>query len=208
MPQVFPPVNNQPKNKAVIVGNGVSLNVTPLERIIYPTFAVNRIHKFYPFTTWRPDYYVRTEPVELDPDPDNFHAECRLHVEAGERCFFPKPWKEWMGEYPNVIYGNTCRHFSRNYTPSGWHLPMVCDYGTVITAAIQRAVIEGYQEVCLVGCDLTGSHFIKDYHGAIQTELWMKAHELAKQECPIPIFNCTIGGALEVYERRPIEYIC
>lgn len=205
MRQAYPPLSK--RGRAVVVGNGESLNQTPLERIKHPTFAVNRIHKIYPSTAWRPMYYVRTEPVEADPDPDNFHAECRLHVDLGEQCRFPKIWKEWLGEYPNVVYRNTCRHFSRNYVPSGWHLPMICDYGTVITAAIQWAVLEGFEEVCLVGCDMTGAHFTNDYIGAVNPPLWLKAHELARRECPIPIYNCTLGGNLEVYKRKPIEFI-
>jgi hypothetical protein len=189
-----------------VVGNGESLNRTPLHLLKNEiTFACNRIHKIYPETTWRPTFYVRTEPVGGADDPEEFHDECRLHVSLGEKCWFPKPWKEWLGEYPNVKYGNTCRHFSRDYVPSGWHLPMVCDYGTVITAAIQRAYLEGATEIFLVGCDLTGGHFAKDYKGAIQSELWLKAHELAKRECPVPIYNATIGGSLAVYPRVELE---
>lgn len=198
---------------AVVVGNGESLKVTPLEKIKHPAFAVNRIHKIYPHTSWRPDYYVRVEPVDLERDNEkvvqDFQEECRLHVRLGEQCTFPKIWKEWLGEYPNVTYRSTCRHFSRKRVPGGWHLPMLCDYGTVITAAIQEAVIRGFTEIVLVGCDLTGEHFSPDYgQAAIQTGLWRTAHEIAKRESDtmgISIYNATIGGSLEVYPRVNLE---
>ena len=191
---------------AVVVGNGESLRQTPLERIQHPTFAVNRIHKIYPLTSWRPTYYVRTEPVGGAQDEDEFREECRLHLRLGEQCTFPKIWKDWLGEFPNVTYRSTCRHFSRGYVPSGWHLPMLCDYGTVVTAAIQEAVIRGFSEIVLIGCDLTGGHFTPDYgSSAIQSELWRSAHELAKRECPVPIFNATPGGSLDVYPRVNLE---
>ena len=199
--------------RAFVVGNGESLARTPLERIPCPTFAVNRIHKIYPLTSWRPDFYVRVEPVELDRDSaeavEEFREECRLHVALGEQCTFPKIWKEWLGEHPNVTYRNTCRHFSRKRIPGGWHLPMLCDYGTVITAAIQEAVIRGFTEIVLVGCDLTGGHFTPDYgKAAIQTELWRTAHRIAKREADargISIYNATAGGSLDVYPRVELE---
>lgn len=200
-------MDRQSRNACVVVGNGESLQSIPLEKIAFPCIAVNRIHKIYPFTTWRPEYYVRTEPPAGVEFPEEFRDECRLHAELGEQCTFPKIWKEWLGTYSNVTYRSTCRHFSRKYVPSGWHLPMLCDYGTVITAAIQEAVIRGFGEIVLVGCDITGTHFRNYGKSAVQSELWLKAHELAKKECPIPIYNCTLGGSLEVYERRPVEYI-
>lgn len=191
---------------AVVVGNGESLKQTPLEKIKHPAFAVNRIHKLYPLISWRPTYYVRTEPPGGVEFPEEFRDECRLHVSLGEQCTFPKIWREWLSDHSNVTYRNTCRHFSRNYVPSGWHLPMLCDYGTVITAAIQEAVIRGFSEVALVGCDLEGAHFSDDYgKSAIQTELWRKAHELAKRESPVPIYNATVGGSLEIYPRIDIR---
>jgi hypothetical protein len=197
--------------RAFVIGNGESLKVTPLHMLEGEvTFAVNRIHKIYPETTWRPTHYVRVEPVELERDNEEtveeFREECRLHVRLKEQCTFPKPWREWLGEHTNVTYRNTCRHFSRKRVPGGWHLPMLCDYGTVVTAAIQEAVIRGATEIILLGCDLTGEHFTKDYGQAlIQTELWRTAHEIAKRESPVPILNATYGGSLEIYPRVNLE---
>lgn len=173
------------------------------------SFATNRIHHIYPFTRWRPTYYVRTEPP-MGGDPVSFFEECKLHIAAGEKCIFPH-WEEEVGIHPNVEFINTCHHYKypadHKKTPQEWHLPMVCDFGTVLTAAMQIAVLKGYSRIFLVGCDLTGGHFSEKDNGLTQTELWRKAHEIAKKSCPIPIYNATIGGDLDIYERVDIEWL-
>lgn len=190
---------------AWVVGNGESLKKTPLEEL-GDTFATNRIHHIYNETTWRPTYYVRTEPP-YGGNPDSFFAECRLHIDLGEKCIFPWEWQEVLGGAPNIEYIKVCRHFK--YPPPHkkahlkWHLPTVCDT-SVITAAMQVAVLKGYSEIRLVGCDLTGGHFSKDDDGLIQTDHWKIQHEIAKENCPIPIYNYTVGGNLEVYERKDV----
>ena len=176
---------------AYVLGNGPSLTPEFLDGIIgEDSFAVNRIHLIYGKTMWRPTYYVRTEPPNpKDYDSEQFFDECRLHIDAGEKCIFPK-WGDVLGEHPNVEYINTCHHvkYGVENAPSSWHLPMVCDFGTVVTAAMQLAVLKGYEKIILAGCDLTGGHFTEDYGPSkIQTELWKKAHEIAERSCPIPI---------------------
>jgi hypothetical protein len=200
--------------RVFVLGNGASLTQTPLDLLRREvTFACNRIHKIYPLTNWRPTYYVRVEPVDLERGSEavveQFREECRLHVGLGEHCIFPKIWKEWLGEHPNITYRNTCRHFSRKRIPGGWHLPMLCDYGTVVSAAMQEAVNRGVDEIILLGCDLTGGHFTLDYGpAAIQTETWKVTHEIAKRECDargVRVYNATYGGSLEIYPRVSLE---
>ena len=181
-------------NPAYILGNGPSLTVELLDSLIgHVTYACNRIHLIYDKTEWRPTYYVRTEPPAGGDiwDAEDFFDECRLHVGLGEKCFFPKSWVQILGEHENVEYENTCHHFKYGvdrYAPRLWHLPMVCDYGTVLTAAMQVAVKKGHTSLHVFGADLTGGHFDDAYGGQIQTELWAHAHKIAKRSCPIPIF--------------------
>lgn len=187
---------------AWVVGNGESLKQTPLEKL-GDTFAVNRIHHIYDRTLWRPTYYVRTEPPQ-GGNPELFFEECRVHIRLGEKCIFPWEWKEVLGEEKNIEYVRVCRHFK--YQPPHkkahlqWHLPTICDT-SVITAAMQVAVLKGYSEIRLVGCDVSGKHFSDKDDGLIQTEQWKLQHQIAKSSCPIPIYNATIGGDLDVYER-------
>ena len=178
---------------AFVIGNGPSLTPEWLDHLVdqnVTTFAVNRIHLVYHLTEWRPTYYVRTEPPGGD-DPERFFQECRLHIDAGELCVFPH-WEDELGQHKNVEYINTCHHYKygADNAPSAWHLPMVCDFGTVVTAAMQVAVMKGYEAIVLAGCDLTGGHFTEDYGPSlIQTDLWKKAHEIARRSSPVPIIN-------------------
>ena len=178
---------------AYVLGNGPSLTPEFLDGIIGEvSFAVNRIHLIYPLTEWRPTYYVRTEPPNLaGVDPQGFFDECRIHIDAGERCIFPK-WQRELGTHENVEYINTCHHYKYGVenAPSAWHLPFVCDFGTVVSVAMQIAVLKGFDEIRLAGCDLVDGHMVEDYGPSlIQTELWAKAHEIARACCPIPIKN-------------------
>ena len=190
--------------RVFVLGNGESLNVTPLDDLIGEhTIAVNRIHLLYNQTKWRPEYYFRTEPPG-GGDPQAFYDECRLHIQLGEKCIFPRDWKEVLGEHENIEYVSVCRHFK--YPPPHkkahlqWHLPLICDT-SVITAAIQAAVLKGFDEIYLLGCDLSGGHFSDKDNGLIQADLWKLQHEIAKACSPVKIYNATIGGNLEVYER-------
>lgn len=182
---------------AYVIGNGPSLTPAVLDGLIGKnTFAVNRIHLIYDKTDWRPTYYVRTEPPNPeDYDSGEFFRECKLHIDAGEQCIFPN-WERELGQHENVEYINTCHHvkYGVENAPSCWHLPMVCDFGTVVTAAMQIAVLKNYDKIVLVGCDLVGGHFTDDYGPSkIQTKLWAKAHEIARRCCPIPIEDIRNG---------------
>lgn len=191
--------------RAFVIGNGESLLKTPLELLIgQRTYATNRIHHLYDRVVWRPSVYVRTEPPYA-VDPVEFFAECRWHTEQGYECVYPDGWQEDVGVLAgHVRYLPTCRHFK--YPPPhkkahyGWHLPVICDT-SIITAAMQVAVLDGATEIVLLGCDLTGPHFSATDTGLIQTDVWQSQHEIAKRSCPVPIYNATVGGNLEIYER-------
>lgn len=197
--------------RAWIVGNGESLKDTPLHTIREDGFACNRIHKIYPVTTWRPTYYVRVEPTFLLGSSQEFFAECRVHIEAGEQCIFPSEWKETLGDHPNIEWINTCHHYKYEHThkkfPGEWHLPFLCDVNAV-TTMMQIAVLKGYSEIILVGCDLVGNHFSPDDHGAVETQRLQRVHEIAAKSCPVPVFNATVGGALEAYPRVDVMSLC
>lgn len=72
----------------------------------------------------------------------------------------------------------------------------------------------GYDEIYLVGVDLftkKKDHFDESYPSYAVWEERNKIenhiHEVAKKSSPIPIYNATIGGKLEVYPRVDIYEI-
>ena len=95
----------------------------------------------------------------------------------------------------------------------------MCGFGSSLNVAIQIAVKEGYGPLYLLGCDLGykdggRNHFDGGYDKGLEDHLrpaelsnaditW--AHNIALKSCPVPIFNCTRGGKLEVFPRQKLE---
>lgn len=209
-------------NSCFVIGNGPSLSVTPLDDLAgVDSFAVNRINQIFPRFRWRPTYYVRTETPTIDA-PEHWWTDIAEVVAEGIECYMPFWDNSKIGPKPsNVHWVNTCHHYKyllgrdkSSKIPHSWHLPLLCDYGSSLSTAIQLAVQKGYKVIFLLGCDLgykdSGtSHFYQDNPGyRISAELAnrniLHAHEIAKRECEergVEIYNATIGGELEIYER-------
>jgi hypothetical protein len=129
---------------------------------------------------------------------------------------------EGLGEIANVTWVPRCEHHGYPIQVSSepnWHEPFCTAYNTISVMA-QWAVKLGYKEIILVGCDLNYSDGIKDhfmvgrepttlpYYSGVDeayveraTKATLAAHEFIKEKCPIPVYNATLGGALEVHER-------
>lgn len=209
--------------RAFIVGNGPSLNDTPLDKLAGEvSFATNRIRLIYPKTKWRPTHYVRAEEMAM-PNPEIWKEDLTVHLED-KNCevycnlWFPK-WLERIG-YPLVKDSklhllNACAHYQHHYedkeSPHLWHFPKICTFGSSVNVAIQIAVQLGYGPLYLIGCDLGNmDHFDPTYQDGYEGQLREKryalmdtiqAHMVAVRSSPVPIYNATIGGQLEVYPR-------
>lgn len=208
--------------RAFVVGNGPSLLKTPLDEMKNEVcFAVNRINLIYEHTQWRPKYYVRAESME-DMDPNTWIDDVLLHLNMDGVITYCNLWfVKWLERYgkmwtqpANIIKG--CEHYTRNFNspeaPYMWHLPILCTYGSSVNVAIQLAVLEGYSPIYLVGCDLgykdkQPSHFDVNYENGKERDARianldaLNAHMIAARSSPVPIYNATIGGELEVYPR-------
>lgn len=112
----------------------------------------------------------------------------------------------------------------------GWHdieNGLLCKYGSGLNCMLQQAVIEGYNPIYLLGCDLgfkgvalTGAddpdHFSPDYNRRVRegyralmdNETHIDFHTHARdwtEANGFKIYNATPGGELEVYERVDYE---
>lgn len=206
--------------RAYIIGNGKSLKPEQLNRIIgQPSFACNRINLIYPETKWRPTHYVH--PESLAPDVP-FIQE---HVDMGIPC--------WIGEHftqiedaPNIKWLNDCHHHLYNFNdeevPDEWHMPQPCTFGGSVNVAMQAAVLRGFDELVLLGCDLEyrngkgKSHFSRQYeHGKEQPAFYAARNALfghlqalnwiRRKHKDIRVLNATEGGMLELWERVRLE---
>jgi len=125
-----------------------------------------------------------------------------------------------VGELDNVTWLKKCRHTPYQWNNwkavTSWHLPELCTAFGGMSPMIQIAAMR-YDELYLLGCDLgytpdrTRNHAIADYTIDESNKVAMDngnmnaLHNMAKRCCPVPIYNATKGGSLEVYERVKLE---
>lgn len=210
-----------------IIANGKSLNITPLDLLRDEiTWGMNRIHLHYGKTSWRPSYYLMVDFNQQNPK--DYWKECiQAHwgtpkflwdgFRSGDRMF-PDLGKG-IGEVPNTVWLPRCKkhhyYMADNYIrrAESWHLPTICTAFSGIGAMMQLAVLQGATELYIVGADLyvpdyRENFFTPDYtsdqrpRDALDNTNMVQVHTVAKRSSPVPIYNCTLGGKLEVYERR------
>ncbi len=219
--------------RAWIVGNGPSLRQTPLELLNGErTFGLNRIHKAYRWTDWRPTYYVKVEFHDdepwrsVKPHLENPAIHCFINAPSAGLCeAVTSPRFPSNASYLMMSCHHSASNAYNGNPPEKWHLPEICEFGGVTNVALQIAVMmaeaEGWTEIVLVGMDLGWVPFNEDiepdpnhfdgsygewdmFDLAEKDDTHIMYHEIAKREAAkkgISIYNATIGGALEVYER-------
>lgn len=209
-----------------LIGNGASLKKTKLDLLIgKPSMAVNKIHKLYPKTKWRPTHYVKVDYSAFDPD--DWKEEVLTHVRNAEQCLLWDAFHsgtdkndgnyeyiyDGIGDHRNVTYVSRCRHHYQG--DAEWH-----DYCTGLNSIITMtnwAVMLGFNELVLVGCDGYFSdpkkdHFIASYYKKVDgdyarrnNEKIQQAHDLLKERCPVRIIDATVDGHLTQYPKELLE---
>ncbi len=216
--------------RAFIVGNGPSLNNTNLDLLIGETsFGVNRISGIYSKTKWRPTHYVRAEEASTLYDPMIYRGDMETHRDLGCEIWANEMFireSDGIRKSGNWRQIRACAHYGLHFDnpdcPPLYHLPRLCTFGSSINVAIQIALgIQNFDKVYLVGCDMgykegAVNHFdprytegVGELRNARYTELdILAAHMVAARSFPGRIFNATVGGFLEVYERVKLEDVC
>lgn len=191
--------------------------------------AMNRIHLVYPRTTWRPTHYVKTDHnpslTEIWKDETRLQYELGITCYLWEGFRYGLPEKhpnhdtlpDGLGDLPGVVWVERCEHHYYHHDSRidrrshGWHFPGLCTAYSGISPAIQVAYMLGADEIYLVGCDLGYGrskgydHFSTDYSkdtrplGEWDTLEVLEAHKICKQSCPVPIYNASLGGTLNLY---------
>jgi hypothetical protein len=211
-------------SRCFIVGNGPSLKITPLDKLIGEvSFAVNRIHLIYNKTKWRPTNYVRSERAgDMSAWKDDMLAQFNSNAHIYCNQHYTKNLSkeiEDAGAEERIHRIKACNHYMEHFdsedSPHVWHMGL-CSFGSSVNLTVQLAIEMGYSPIYLVGCDLgykdnETSHFSDEY---VNTELrsayyanmdTLAAHMVAKRSSKVPIYNATIGGLLEVYPRVNYE---
>lgn len=213
--------------RAFVVGNGPSLSETPLDLLKDEVcFATNRINLMYDKTDWRPNFYVRAESMmDTEVPTESWQDDLLVHLRDPKIAVYCNPWfikklgqlgimEDWADVHVIKGCSHYRNHYDDKYCPVVWHLPTYCTYGSSVNVAIQIAVSLGYGPIYLVGCDLGygkgDDHFDPEYNKGYDQDLrparyanldTLNAHMIAKRSSQVEIYNATIGGELEVYER-------
>lgn len=214
--------------RAWIVANGKSLLQTPLELLKNETtYAMNRIHLHYKNTSWRPDFYLmvdfnqQNKPVSYWKDCIEAHWNTPKYLWDGFRGgdrMFPDLGNE-IGEVPNTTWIPRCKkhhyYMGDNHMKraESWHLPEICTAFSGIGALMQIAILNGASELYIVGADLyeadyRNNFFDKNYtddqrpRDTLDNINMNQVHRVARRSSPVPIYNATIGGKLEIHPRR------
>jgi hypothetical protein len=213
-------------SRMFIVGNGASLKQTNLDLLIgHDCMAVNKIHRIYPRTHWRPTHFVKVDFSAFEPD--DWKSEILTHVRNSEQCLLWDAFRagadkndgnhefiyDGIGDFPNVRYIPRCKH---HYARTGaWH--SICTGLNSILTMIVWAVELGYEEVVLVGCDgrfttPKDDHFIEDYYKVWDEQYTQRnnaniqaVHEIIAKSCPVPILDATVNGYLMHYPKVRLE---
>lgn len=208
--------------RCFVIGNGTTLTYADLDLITgQPSFACNRINLAYPFTKWRPMYYAHVESFAPNL------PFIRENIEAGRQCFLSEYYGEppqgvhGIKDAPNIQWVKHCHHHILNFdnpeVPDEWHMPQPCIFGGSVNFMMQLAILKGFTEIVLLGCDLIykdkkPSHFDKHYeHGGEQPAFYASRNAffghvqsmnwIRRKKKDITVLNATRGGLLELWER-------
>jgi hypothetical protein len=215
----------------VVVGNGPSLNETPLvdlKGVGHTMIGVNKIHLRYDQDDWRPDHWVMMDRS----NSNTWDLDILKHLGMGYPCWVREDLTIGRGfvTHHHIKLVRQCEHVDTTHTPaSDWHLDHeehpICQQGGSVPAAVQIALKHlGAERIVLVGCDMgfkgnAENHFIKGYidtdffdnHKAIAQEANLKhVYAMAERACQargVELLNGTIGGHLNLLPRISIDHL-
>lgn len=214
--------NSESSKRCFIVGSGPSLTIEQLNAIKDEiSFGSNRIYKMFDLSEWRPKYYVIQDAY--DSTPKKIYENLKVNNLFVSDYY----WRENGMFNKNAICYHTIRSLKQTSNIPFSSNASKCIYtaSTVTFTMIQLAVYLGFEEIYLIGMDHTyanetndkgkiirkntgPSHVFKDEkpNEVVANISYMEdAYNSAKEYCDkhnIKIYNATIGGKLEVFERK------
>lgn len=206
--------------KCVILCNGPSLLKSDLSLLKgVKTFGLNKINMLFDKTDFRPSYIASVNPFVNEQNAKFFNETDIPLFLRNDAIQHIKPRKNISFMYPAMQ-----QKFARDVSMS------IYEGFTVTFVALQLAYHMGFKEVGLIGCDhnfaqkgpanktvVSGekdaSHFDPNYFAGgvkwqlpdlLQSEVSYSMARDVFEGAGRHVFNCTEGGALEVYERVPL----
>jgi|TARA_B110001450_G_C17660150_1_gene496832 hypothetical protein len=211
------------QKSVLIVGNGPSLNKTPLDKINknYVSIGMNKINLIYDRSSWRPDIIACVNGFVISQNKDYFNISKNILILPVKAFYLGiKPRK-------NILFVNL-----RDQNKIEKNIEKVLSTGCTVTfTALQIAAYLNPKEVSLVGVDHSfvvkkGSqvqkflgddvnHFDKNY---FKGQYWglpdltrsEQLYQISKKyfrSNNIPIIDYTIDGKLEIFDKGNITDI-
>lgn len=149
--------NKYQGRRCFVMGNGPSLNQTPLEKLNKEfVWGVNRCHLLYDRIDWRPTFYCAVDHRVTPSIAPEIDAQT---VSLSETMFFMpeqyaelRDWKERL----NIIWTRE-KLQDPNLGANGYFATNPPDFlrtpNTVTITCIQLAVFMGFNPIYLIGCD-------------------------------------------------------
>lgn len=206
--------------RCFIIGNGPSLRVEDLDKLIdEDCFGTNEIHKIFPQTKWRPQYYLIMDRYTKSTPEEIRDLDCKTVFLGDYYCRF----NEVLRQDAICLHQHQCYN-ERKYLFSDDISKQIINSPTVSYGVMQIAAYLGYSEIYLLGFDhnysfefsadgsvvKTGkesTHFFKDeIPETIVADVrgMTKAYESFGDYAGhhnILVGNATRGGKLEVFNR-------
>lgn len=210
-------------NPLIIVGNGPSLNKTPLDEFgDIPSIGMNKINLLFDRVDWRPSIILSSNPLVVKQNQDFFGTtKIPVFLSWKNRWLIGRKARRNASYYLQI---NT-REFSKDVSVG------VGAGATITYAAMQFAYYMGANPVILVGIDHSfatkgpanevvkskeddASHFDPNYFGKgtwwqlpdldFSEQAYMRAKKAFEEDGRV-IYDATIDGKLQVFEKISIE---
>lgn len=215
--------------RCFIVANGPSLTSGDLNMLYNNkeiTFGMNRIHKFFEKTNWRPTYYVCEDELIFQ------ESQQQINEISAKMKFIPSELHWYHGvNIEKATWFHLCYQAEKEdpkYRISTDIAQRIDARGTVTATCMQIALYMGFNQIYLLGVDHNyqriidengnviedknaKDYFCEDYDLNIKEQVVhdmgqnTRAYRDVKRYCDdtecAAIYNATRGGKLEVFER-------
>lgn len=210
--------------RCFIIATGPSLLLSDLDLLKDEyTFGMNSVTKLYDKTAWRPTYYGIQDCNVYEKMSESiaqwYGSACNIFVSSTIADTFGVPENYQQFPYDAVYHDNQLeidKYFARF---SDDIYSVVYDGYSITYSLIQIAVYMGFTEIYLLGADCSykrgaKNHIVDsgndDKNEEKNHDKMIVGYQAAKAYADvhgIKIINCTRGGMLEVFTRKPLEEV-